>query len=77
MSYLTPIEGIVKEHGSQQKVAEILGVTPAFLSDVLNKKRRVSKGLAHSLESNFQLDARAILQAQLDEEYQDYEDEQK
>lgn len=77
MSYLSTIKDAVKAYGEQQEAAELLGVSAAFLSDVLNKKRRVSNKLAYALETKLHLDARAILQAQLDEEYQDYEDEQE
>lgn len=72
MSYLTTIKDAVEKRGEQQEVARLLGISPAFLSDVLNKKRRVSKRLALSLEQHLGLDGQKILQAQLKEEWSEH-----
>lgn len=77
MHYLTTIKDAVKGYGDQQDAAKLLGVSSAFLGDVLNKKRRVSKKLAYALEEKLDLDARGILQAQLDEEFQEYIEDQE
>jgi transcriptional regulator with XRE-family HTH domain len=76
MDYLKTIREAVKGYGEQQEAAKLLGVSGAFLGDVLNKKRRVSKKLAYALEEKLDLDALGILQAQLDEEFQEYVEDQ-
>ena len=43
------IKNLVKEAGTQAKVAENLGITPSYLSDILKGKREVSESVADKL----------------------------
>ena len=40
---------MVQERGSQKAVAEELGITPAYLSDILNERTHVSDRIAKML----------------------------
>lgn len=37
---------LAKQHGSQEKLAQHLGISPQFLSDILQSRRPVSKTVA-------------------------------
>jgi plasmid maintenance system antidote protein VapI len=43
------IEDMVDQHGSQKAVAEVLDITPSYLSDILQGSRGISEKLARKI----------------------------
>lgn len=43
---LSILWGMVAEHGSQKAVAEIIGIKPATLNDILHENRAISEKVA-------------------------------
>ena len=46
---LAELQEMVKEAGSQKAVAERLGITPAYLNDILRERTHVSENIANLL----------------------------
>jgi len=40
---------MVAEHGSQKRVAEIIGITPTYLSDILHGDRKISESVSRRI----------------------------
>lgn len=40
---------LVAQHNGQGNVARLLGISPAYLSDILNKRREISQNVAKQL----------------------------
>lgn len=72
MRYLEKIKKAIEREGSTKDAAEKIGVSPAFLGDVINGKRRISIPLAYKLDTKFGLDMFPLLKGQLEKEWADY-----
>lgn len=69
MTYLDDLAQAVRKTGTGKKAAAKLGITPSYLSDVLNGRRSISFNLAVAIQQKLGLDGLELLKAQVIEEW--------
>jgi len=75
MDYLEKIKEAIKgspARGSVTEAARMMGVSKAYVSDMLLGKRKISVAMSVKLEDCFQLNGLEILEAQLAAEREEY-----
>ncbi|OJW21225.1 MAG: hypothetical protein BGO49_24750 [Planctomycetales bacterium 71-10] len=69
---LDQLARLIRREGSQKAVAEALGISQRYLSDVVLGKSGFSASLAHKLEKSYGLDARKVMRFQADQDWKRY-----
>lgn len=72
MDYLKKLKKAIEREGTTKDAAGKIDVSPAFLGDVINGKRRLSIPLAHKLQTKFGLEMWPMLMGQLKKEWTEY-----
>lgn len=72
MNYLQKLKKAIEREGTTKEAAEKVGVSSAFLGDVINGKDRMSIPLAYKIDTKLGIDMFPILKAQLQKEWADY-----